>query len=63
MNYIKLYCETFDLKLLENKIFDQDNNLIGEVEDKDFVRFTYQSNPVKVSDLFLLSLEEISVHI
>tara|TARA_B100000242_G_C42859116_1_gene398822 strand:+ start:42 stop:230 length:189 start_codon:yes stop_codon:yes gene_type:complete len=62
MNYLKMYCETFDLKIEGNKILDKDNNLIGKVEDEKYVRFTYQKNAMKMSDLLLPTFEKLSVH-
>jgi hypothetical protein len=57
-----MYCETFNLKIEGNKILDKDNNLIGKVEDEKYVRFTYQKNAMKMSDLLLPTFEKLSVH-
>jgi len=62
MNYLEKYCQTFNLTLSNRKILDKDNNIVGEVEEDKYVRFTYQPNLIKISDLLLLSFEEISVH-
>ncbi len=62
MMYLNMYCQAFNLKLEGDKIFDKDNNLIGKVEDEKYVHFTYQTNPIKVSDLWLATFERISVH-
>jgi len=62
MSYLEKYCQTFNLTLSSRKILDKDNNVVGEVEEDKYVRFTYQPNLIKISDLLLLSFEEISVH-
>ena len=62
MNYLNYYCETFSLKIEGDRILDEDNNLIGRVEDEKYVRFTYQKNAMKMSDLLLPAFEKLSVH-
>ena len=62
MNYLKIYCDVFDLTLKKDSVFDKENNLVGKVEDKKYIRFTYQNNPIKLSDLWLASFERICVH-
>lgn len=63
MNYLKMYCDTFDLKLEGDKIFDKHNNLIARIEDEKYVLFISQGQLLKISDLFLASLERVIVHI
>lgn len=62
MKYLQMYCDTFGLKIKENRIFDDQNNLIGMIEDDKYIQFTYQKSPVKMSDLLLAAFEQISVH-
>jgi sulfatase maturation enzyme AslB (radical SAM superfamily) len=62
MNYLKMYCDIFGLILKKDSVFDKENNLLGKVEDKKYIHFTYQSNPVKLSDLWLAVFERIRVH-
>jgi len=58
MNYLKLYCDTFDLKIDKNKVLDKNNNLIAKIEDDKYIKFVYQGNIVKMSDLVHFILNE-----
>ncbi len=62
MNYLKIYCDVFGLILKKDSVFDKENNLVGKVEDKKYIRFTYKNNPIKLSDLWLASFERVRVH-
>ena len=62
MNYLKIYCDTFDLKFNGKKIFNKKEELVGEVEDDKYVKFLCQDNLIKISDLFLLAFEQINIH-
>ena len=62
MNYLKFYCETFNLKIEGDNIFDEKSKLVGRIEDEKYVHFTHQGLVTKLSDLLLPALEEISVH-
>ena len=63
MMYLNQYCEKFNLVIDEKLILNDKKIVVGHVEpDGRYVKFHNQHNPIKISDLFLLAFENLSVH-
>jgi len=64
MKYLDYYCKTFGLTISEDLIIDKMCcAAVGEIdEDRKYVHFFSQTNPMKISDLLLPALENFSVH-
>ncbi len=48
MNYLKFYCETFNLKIEGDNIFDEKSKLVGRIEDEKYVHFAHQGLVAKL---------------
>ena len=64
MNYLEYYCDTFGLTISGYLVIDElHHEAVGRIaEDKKYVHFYTQPNPMKTSDLLLPALENFGVH-
>ena len=61
--YLELYCEKYKLKIVESKILNRKNRVVGSFEsEKDNYVFFEECGLMKKSDLFLAILDNLSVH-
>ena len=61
--YLEMYCEKHQLKIVNSTIIDRDRRIVGNFESKkdNYVYFE-ECGLMKKSDLFLALLDNLSVH-
>ena len=63
MMYLREYCNQFNLNIDNNLIVDSKLDVVGYIEtNKKYVKFKNQKSPIKISDLLLLTFENLCVH-
>ena len=61
--YLRQYCENFNLAINGSLILNDKKEVVGHIEpDRKYVKFHNQGSLIKISDLFLLTFENLSVH-